>query len=168
MSVIEESCGTELERITSSPGKPLSWCSRGTVTSSSTSAAERPSVGVWISTRSGANSGKTSTRASRLSSVTPKTIMATAARTTMKRNLRLDPTIQRIVRAPSRRLVVDLELGPEQESGAHAHDVRADTGPVGKEGERPVDALDLDRGPDEDQRLGAGVDPCLSVRVVEH
>ena len=40
---------------------PLSACSSGTVTSASTSSAEQPEASVWISTRGGANSGKTST-----------------------------------------------------------------------------------------------------------
>ncbi len=64
-SVIEDSCGTDFERIMSRPGSPWSACSSGTVTSSSTSAADSPRVIVWISTRGGANSGKTSTGASR-------------------------------------------------------------------------------------------------------
>ena len=56
-----ESCGTDSERTTSTPGTPFIASSRGTVTSSSTSDAERPRHAVWISTRVGANSGKTST-----------------------------------------------------------------------------------------------------------
>ena len=125
MSVIEESCGTELERITSRCGTPLSWCSSGTVTNSSTSAAERPSVGVWISTRGGANSGKTSTRASRRSSVAPNTIRAAAASTTRNRNRRLAVTIQRITVGALLVLVVDPELRPVQLRRAHAHHRRA-------------------------------------------
>ncbi len=80
-STIDESCGTDLERIVSSSGRPWSDCSSGTVTSSSTSSAERPRLGVWISTFGGANSGKTSTGVSR-KRPTPKTIIAAPAATT--------------------------------------------------------------------------------------
>ena len=58
---IDESCGTDFERIMSRSGTPCSACSSGTVTSSSTSDAVSPREIVWISTFGGANSGKTST-----------------------------------------------------------------------------------------------------------
>ena len=58
---IWDSCGTDFERRMSSPSTPASACSMGTVTSDSTSAVDIPSAIVWISTRGGANSGKTST-----------------------------------------------------------------------------------------------------------
>ena len=80
-STIDESCGTDLERIVSSCGRPWSDCSSGTVTSSSTSWAESPRLGVWISTFGCANSGKTSTGVSR-SVPTPKTSIAAPAATT--------------------------------------------------------------------------------------
>jgi hypothetical protein len=61
ISTIDDSCGTDFDRITSTPGTPLSAFSSGTVTSCSTSAGESPRQIVWISTRGGANSGNTST-----------------------------------------------------------------------------------------------------------
>ncbi len=78
---MSERSGTDLERITSSPGTPFSACSNGTVTNSSTAAAESPRHGVWISTLGGANSGNTSTDVLRNRTV-PKTIMAAATKTT--------------------------------------------------------------------------------------
>src|ERR1700752_1807144 len=42
ISRIDDSCCTDFERITSTPGTPLSAFSSGTVTSCSTSAGERP------------------------------------------------------------------------------------------------------------------------------
>ena len=77
---------------------PFRACSIGMVTSSSTSAAERPRHGVWISTRGGANSGKTSTGI-RASWPTPKNISEAANATTRKRNLRLAATIERSMAA---------------------------------------------------------------------
>src|SRR6478672_8934075 len=61
ISSIDESWGTDFERRMSRPSMPASACSSGTETNDSTSAADRPSAAVWISTRGGANSGKTST-----------------------------------------------------------------------------------------------------------
>jgi hypothetical protein len=78
---IDDSCSTDLERITSSPGIPLSACSSGIVTSDSTSDADSPREGVWISTRGGANSGKTSICVWR-SCPTPKNIRAVVSATT--------------------------------------------------------------------------------------
>ena len=100
-SSICDSCGTDFERIVSSSGIPFSDCSSGIVTSDSTSAADRPIAEVWISTRGGANSGKTSTGIAR-SCCTPKNIIAAALATTMYRNRRLAWTIQRSMVAPSR------------------------------------------------------------------
>ena len=57
---IDESCGTDFDRMTSSPGTPLSTSSIGTVTNSSTSDDVSPRDAVCTSTRGGANSGKTS------------------------------------------------------------------------------------------------------------
>ena len=93
---IDDNWATVVERMSSSPGTPLSVCSSGTVTNSSVSSGESPSVMVWTSTRGGANSGKASVRAS-LSWLAPNTISAIAAATTMKRYLRLDAMIQRII-----------------------------------------------------------------------
>src|SRR3990170_1143374 len=95
MRTMSERSGTDLERITSKAGNPLSACSRGTVTNSSTAAAESPRLRVWISTLGGANSGKTSTDDS-LTRAMPKLMIAVAAKTTRKRNCRLVFTIQRI------------------------------------------------------------------------
>ena len=169
MSVIEESCG---DRASSGsrrvPARRSAGCSSGTVMNSSTSAAESPSVGVWISTRGGANSGKTSTRASPRSSSAPKTISAAAASTTRCRNLRLDATIQRIMCRSILLLVVDPELRPVQLGRAHGHDRRA--GRRARErSDRVVPSMrvDLDRARDEDERLRARVDPGRPVRVVE-
>ena len=78
---------------------PLSACSIGTVTSCSTSAADRPRHSVCTSTRGGANSGKTSTGRFR-NWATPKNIISEAPTTTRKRSLRLVATIQRIMAVP--------------------------------------------------------------------
>ena len=61
ISRIDDSCATDFERISVRPSMPLSCSSIGTVISSSTSLEELPRAMVWISTRGGANSGKTST-----------------------------------------------------------------------------------------------------------
>ena len=69
--------------------------------SSSTSAVVIPMPSVWISTRGGANSGKTSTGKS-LTALEPTTTIATASAMMRKRNFRLAPMIQRnIVKDPS-------------------------------------------------------------------
>ena len=75
---------------------PAIACSIGTVTSSSTSVADRPRHGTCTSTRGGANSGNASTGVFG-SSMKPKDIIADAAATTRKRNFRLVPTIHRIM-----------------------------------------------------------------------
>jgi len=77
-----DSCSTDFERITSSSGTPFRACSSGIVTSDSTSVPDRPSASVWISTRGGANSGKTSTGMCR-SCWTPKNRSPAAAAATM-------------------------------------------------------------------------------------
>ena len=94
-STIWESCSTDFERISATPGTPLSDCSRGTVISDSTSVGASPIATVWISTFGGANSGNTSTGAS-LTRCTPMNTRADASATMMKRNFRLDPTIHRM------------------------------------------------------------------------
>ena len=88
MSWIEDSWATDFERISSRPSMPPSWSSIGTVISSSTSLEELPSAIVWISTRGGANSGKTSTLVFGISAK-PSAMSATAAKTTSHRNRRL-------------------------------------------------------------------------------
>src|SRR5690606_31686926 len=55
MSLIEDNCSTDFERITANPGVPLSTSSSGTVIYSSTSVEDSPRQGVWISTWGGAN-----------------------------------------------------------------------------------------------------------------
>ena len=60
-SMIEESWATDFDRMTCNRGRPAMASSSGTVTSASTSSGNRPALGVWISTKGGANSGKTST-----------------------------------------------------------------------------------------------------------
>ena len=62
---IDESWGTDFERMTSMPSTPASACSSGMVMSCSTSSVLSPRQAVWISTRGGANSGNTSTGAAR-------------------------------------------------------------------------------------------------------
>lgn len=63
ISLMDERSATDFERMTSRSGTPFRASSRGTVTSSSTSAGDRPSAAVCTSTCGGANSGKTSTGA---------------------------------------------------------------------------------------------------------
>src|SRR4029453_6817303 len=95
-STICDSCSTDLDRIVPTPGIALNDCSSGTVISSSTSAGASPMATVWTSTLGGANSGKTSTAVLPVC-CTPKNIKNAVNATTMNRNLRLDPTIQRII-----------------------------------------------------------------------
>src|SRR5918911_3290923 len=122
MSWICERSVTDLERISSSPGIPFSWFSSGTVISSSTCSEELPTAMVWISTRGGANSGKTSRSALRVSPM-PKTISTAAAKSTSHRNRKLDPTIQRI-RHPYLSMC-DLELGAVHLGSPDRHDLGA-------------------------------------------
>jgi hypothetical protein len=88
--------GTDFERIVSIAGIPARASSRGIVTSASTSAAARPSEGVWISTSGGANSGNTST-GMRGIWVIPKASMPTAIASTRNRNFRLVATRYRSI-----------------------------------------------------------------------
>ncbi len=78
ISWIDETWGADFERRMSRPSTPLSACSSGTVTSDSTSSADIPRAGVWISTLGGANSGKTSTGSCR-SWAPPKNIIPIAS-----------------------------------------------------------------------------------------
>src|SRR3712207_8713326 len=69
---IDESPGSDFDRMTSTPSTPLSRsASSGTVISCSTSTAESPSASVCTSAYGGMNSGRTSAGGSR-SSVTPR------------------------------------------------------------------------------------------------
>src|ERR687895_2286541 len=120
MSWICERSITDLERISTSPGMPLSWSSSGIVINSSTCCEELPIAMVWISTCGGANSGKTSTSALRVSPM-PKIISAAAAKITNHRNRRLDPTIQRI--RHSYLSMCDLELCAVHQRGPDRHDL---------------------------------------------
>ena len=95
---MDDSWATDFDRMAERPSIPLSWSSRGTVMSSSTSLEEFPSAMVWISTCGGANSGKTSTFVCGRSTI-PSAMTATAANTTSHRNLRLIQTMRRM-RAP--------------------------------------------------------------------
>ena len=88
-SSIEDSCGTDLDRMSSRPWMPFSPASSGTVTSCSTSEVDRPTQAVWMTTRGGANSGKTSTCIFG-SEVMPRIIRPTAAATIRCRNFRLE------------------------------------------------------------------------------
>src|SRR5215207_63834 len=124
-SWIWERSATDLERISSSPGTPLSWSSIGMVISSSTCSEELPTAMVWTSTIGGANSGKTSTSALRVSPM-PKIISATAAKITSHRNRKLDPTIQRI--SNPYLSMCYLEIGAVHLGGPDRHDL----GPGGR------------------------------------
>ncbi len=122
-STICDSCSTDLERISEMPGTPLRDCSSGTVMSDSTSVGASPMATVWISTLGGANSGNTSTGASSIR-CTPKKSRAAASATTMNRNFRLAPTIQRMVSLlVLRRSVSDLGLDAVQLGHADGHDL---------------------------------------------
>src|SRR5918992_3837871 len=120
MSWICDRSITDLERISTSPGIPLSWSSSGTVISSSTCSEELPTAMVWISTCGGANSGKTSTSALRVSPM-PKTMSAAAAKSTNHRNRKLNPTIQRI--SNPYLSMCDLEFGAVHLGGPDRHDL---------------------------------------------
>src|SRR5918999_3071766 len=98
-SVIDDRPGSDSDRITSMPSTPFSRsASIGTVTSCSTSSADRPSASVWISTYGGVNSGSVSTGALR-SCATPTPITPTARATTSSLNRRLARTIEPIITA---------------------------------------------------------------------
>src|SRR5215218_8981852 len=156
MSWICERSITDLERISSSPGTPFSWFSSGTVISSSTCSEELPTATVWISTIGGANSGKTSTSALRVSPM-PKTINAAAAKSTSHRNRKLDPTIQRI-RHPYLSMC-DLEFGAVHLGGPDRNYLGTGGWTVGEHDAITVHALDLDLLPHIGQRLRS----CVSV-----
>src|SRR3712207_3719979 len=131
---MEETCSTEYERISSRPSIPLSASSIGIVISSSTSTAEFPTASVCTSTIGGANSGKTSSGASRVTK-NPNTRVAAAPKIASHRKRRLRATIQRITRSRSGSwvLVEDLELGGQELRRPNGHHDRARRRAVRKE-----------------------------------
>jgi hypothetical protein len=103
MRTIEDIAITVLDLMVAISGVALSVSSMGTVINSSTSWVVIPMPSVWISTRGGANSGKTSTGRSE-TRPNPRANMAAEMATTRYRNLRLEPMIQRnISGTPSQR-----------------------------------------------------------------
>ena len=90
-----DSCGDDFDRRMSRSSTPLSACSSGTVTSSSTSAVDSPRQTVCTMTRGGANSGKTSSRDDGRTT-TPTAIMSTPSAATRCRKRRLVATVQPI------------------------------------------------------------------------
>ena len=132
-STIEDSPGTDSERSTVTPFVPFSRsASSGTVTSCSTSSAERPSASVWTSTYGGVNSGRTSTGASR-SCRMPTARMPAATATTSSRNRTLDTMIPRIAYPcarlrPQTRVLVRRE--PMRTSSPSFDPTPRDTGPA--------------------------------------
>src|SRR5215211_6757530 len=149
---------TDLERISSSPGSPFSWSSSGMVIISSTFSEELPTAMVWISTIGGANSGKTSTSAFRVSPM-PKIINAAAAKITSHRNRKLDPTIQRI-RHPYLSMCY-LELGAVHLGGPDRNDLSAGGWTVGEHDAITGNVVDLDLLAHIGQRLRS----CVHVRI---
>src|SRR5438445_6331863 len=126
---IDESCDTDFDRMRSRFAVPLSACSRGTVIRPSTSEAVRPTARVWISTRGGANSGKTSTGVWN-SLATPKNRSPPAAATSRKRNLRLERTIQRIMAQVAFHSLFELgDLDTQQLGRPDGHHRRSDRAP---------------------------------------
>src|SRR5262245_45541117 len=95
------------ERKTSSRAIPLTACSMGSVTSCSTSVAERPGASVWTTTCGGANSGNTSSFECRVAYKPPT--KSSTARTTTTTRLRIDHATM----ACSMSVVVQVALGLE-------------------------------------------------------
>src|SRR5947209_2891820 len=158
ISSIDESWETDFDRMTSSLGTPLSTCSRGTVMRPSTSDAVRPTARVWISTRGGANSGKTSTGVWN-SLATPKNRSPPAAATSRKRNLRLERTIQRIMAQVAFHSLFELgDLDTQQLGRPDGHHRRSDRGPCRE------NRLIAGDGVDGDGLLHVGERPRARVR----
>src|ERR687889_1124136 len=164
MSWICERSATDLERISSSPGIPFSWSSSGTVISSSTCSEELPIARVWISTCGGANSGKTSTSALRVSPI-PKTISAPAAKITSHRNRKLDPTIQRI--SNPYLSMCDLEFGAVHLGGPDRHDLGTGGWTIGEHDAITGHVVDIDLLAHIGQRLRSCVGVSLALRVID-
>src|SRR5919112_774722 len=163
-SWICERSATDLERISSSPGTPFSWFSTGIVISSSTCSEELPTAMVWTSTIGGANSGKTSTSALRVSPM-PKIISAAAAKITSHRNRRLDPTIQRI-RHPYLSMC-DLELGAVHLGGPDRHDLGTGGWTIGEHDAITGHVVDIDLLAHIGQRLRSCVRVCIAIGAVD-
>src|SRR5215213_5687644 len=164
MSSICERSVTDLERTSSSPGIPFSWFSSGTVISSSTCSEELPTAMVWISTRGGANSGKTSTSAFRVSPM-PKTMSAAAAKSTNHRNRKLDPTIQRI--SNPYLSMCDLEFGAVHLGGPDRNDLGTGGWTVGEHDAITGHVVDTDPLAHIGQRLRARVSVRITVGAVD-
>ena len=138
MSRIDDSWATDFDRISASPGRPLSASSIGTVTSDSTSDVELPRAMVWISTCGGANSGKTSTFDSGILA-SENAMNVPARKMTIQRKWRLRETIQRMsVRS-------ELELGAVDLRNPHGHHAGAVRRPAGEVDRVAVDLLDRRR-----------------------
>src|SRR5215218_4334359 len=165
MSWICERSITDLERTSSSPGTPFSWFSSGTVISSSTCSEELPTATVWISTIGGANSGKTSTSAFRVSPM-PKTINAAAAKSISHRKRKLDPTIQRI-RHPYLSMC-DLEFGAVHLGGPDRNYLGTCGWTVGEHDAITGHALDLDLLAHIGKRLRSCVSVLIAIRSVDY
>ena len=103
------------------------------------------------------------------SSAAPKTIIAAAPNTTSKRNLRLEPTIQRIIGREVLRAQWPTSNSAPKSSAAPT---LATSVPVAGPPERktflPVDAGDFDRGAHEDKGFGTRVHPGLALGVVDN
>src|SRR5215212_5663092 len=126
--------------------------------SSSTCSEELPTAMVCTSTRGGANSGKASRSALRVSPM-PKTISAAAAKSTSHRNRKLDPTIQRI-RHPSYSFL-DLELGAVHLVDPDRHDLGTGGWTVGEHDAITVKVVDTDLL----AHIGKGLRSCVGVRT---
>src|SRR5262249_55030317 len=135
---------TDRDRMSSMPSMPLSASSIGTVTSASTSAADRPRHSVCTSTRGGANSGNTSTGTSRNRAI-PKAISSEAATTTTNRSRRLVAMIRRIMGTARRsRSLARAELGAVEHRRAYRDNRRAGGRSAGHDHGPPVEYPDVD------------------------
>src|SRR5262245_59921963 len=169
-STIWDSAFTDLERTTSSPGVPRSSSSIGTVISSSTSAVDIPMPSVWTSTSDGATSGKTSTGMCR-TWFAPIATIAMATAITRKRNLRLEPMIQRNIRnAPywPVGLLPKFLFDAEQFGRPGRHDFGAGVRTLQQNRAIALDVFDLDAMAYKNQGLGIGVSPAVTRGIVEH
>ena len=103
ISSIDDSCSTDFERIVSSPGMPLSDCSSGIGDERLDLGRRQPEGRASGPRPSAARTRGRRRPGCRASCCTPKNIRAAASATTMYRNFRLEPTIQRSIgRFPSR------------------------------------------------------------------
>ena len=150
-SSIFDRSDTDLERMTSRPGMPAMDCSNGTVTSSSTSVAERPRHGTCTSTRGGANSGNDVDGRVRQQHE-PKAITADAAgdHEVTELQARPDDPAQHGGDPPSfsaavRVASLDAEFGAPELGRSGRHDRGADLRSRRQDGPVAADALDRDR-----------------------